>query len=159
MKPSADTIRAIGLVIARAACFDDRITDGDANRIRAWSEAVEPYRFDQADLLAAVTLHYQGSGDTMRVNDLIALTRKIRGERAEAEKGVDPAAALPPGDPQTGGLPIRTEGRPVWAAYEHFDAITRECPTCGAQPEESCVNRINNQTRRIPCLSRMRDAA
>lgn len=151
---SEDTVRGITAVLGRASLFDDRITAGDAARIAAWSEAVESYRFDQADLLAAVTAHYQGSSETMRVNDLIAASRKIRGERAEQEKARDLPEVAPP-DPQSMGLALHTTGDPIWKAYDQHSAIDLPCETCSAGEHEACVNLATNMTRRIPCVSRL----
>lgn len=154
MRPSNETIRAIGAVIARAACFDDRVTEGDQARIVAWSEAVEPYNFDAPDLISAVTLHYQGTDETIKINNVIALARKIRGERAERENAEDLPELAPP-DPQSMGLGLHTTGEPIWKAYEQHGAIDLPCETCGAEPEQGCVNLAINMSRRIPCVSRL----
>lgn len=155
----ADHIRAAAAAISRAQIFDDRVT-ADEHRIRAWAEAIQPFAIDQADACHAVTAHYQASGaDTIKVGDVIALARKLRGERAEREKGEAVAAIAPP-DPQLGGLPIGgADGTPVWSAYEQHDAISRPCPTCHAKPEEACVNASTGVARKLPCISRLRGAA
>ena len=153
-----ETVRAVAAAISRAEIHDDRMTS-DPNRITTWSETCEPHGVDDTSLACrAVDEHYtRVDADTLRCGAFIGAYRKLRaldGEEAKADEIHQlPSAA---GDPQFGNLPIRTEGKPVWAAYEQFDAITRECPTCGARPEESCVNRVNNQTRRLPCLRRMK---
>ena len=160
MTPTPDTIRTAGAALARAAIFDDRITDSDQARILAWAEAIEPHRISQPDVLAAVTAYYQRRGvDAIRPGDLIAAAREIRRQRAEREKGSP--AALPAGptpDPQLGGLPIGgANGKPVWEAYEQHDAITRICPACDAKPDESCINPSTGGTRRMPCVARLGD--
>lgn len=65
-------------------------------------------------------------------------------------------AAAP--DPQLGGLPIGdADGQPIWHAYEHaYNAHRYPCPTCKAEPNESCINPINNRTRKIPCVARVK---
>ncbi|WP_353107780.1 hypothetical protein [Gordonia sp. (in: high G+C Gram-positive bacteria)] len=154
---SEHSITAATAALGRAALFDDRITAGDVARIAAWAEAIEPFGIEAPDALAAVTAHYQATNaNTIRVGDLIAAARKIRGERAEREKGHQIAGELTPPDNQLAGLPIAgADGKPIWAAYEHYDAIELPCETCGAQPEQACINPITNQTRKIPCVSRV----
>lgn len=151
---SETTVRQTAAAIGRAALFDDKITDGDAARLAAWAEALEPYKLAGADLLAAVTAYYQGNhnGRTIQVADLIRHGREIRRERAEREKAPDPTS---PPNPALDGLPIPTEGKPVWAAYEVNDAIERPCPRCNAQPNEACINPINDHAQKIPCIARL----
>lgn len=60
----------------------------------------------------------------------------------------------PPND-AIGGLPIPTDGHPVWAAYAINDAISRPCPRCHAKPNEACANPITRRDTKIPCLVRM----
>ncbi len=155
MNPTRAAIAAATATLSRAAIFDDRIT-ADEHRILAWAQAIAPFSFDQPDLLAAVTAHYQQAEPrTMMPGDAIAGARKIRGERAEREKGCDLAALAPP-DPQMGGLPIGgADGTPVWPAYEQHDAISRPCPACGAQPEEACINSTTGVARKLPCMARI----
>ena len=156
--PHPDLIRAAGAALARAAIFDDRITDSDQARILAWAQAMEPFAITQPDALEAVTRHYQKpDADTIRVGDLIADAREIRRQRAEREKGSPEQLPPTPPDPQTGNLPIPTGGTPVWEAYEQHGAIGRVCPTCDAKPEESCINLATNMTRKIPCVARLKD--
>ncbi|QRY62714.1 hypothetical protein JVX90_00100 [Gordonia sp. PDNC005] len=157
---SEHSITAATAALGRAALFDDRITAGDTARIAAWAEAIEPFGIETPDALAAVTTHYQATNaDTIRVGNLIAAARKIRGERAEREKGTQIAAQLPPPDPQLAGLPIAgADGNPIWPAYEHYNAIEIPCTTCGAQPEEACTNPITQTARKIPCVTRVSTA-
>lgn len=152
------TIRMAAAALSRAALFDDRITEGDAARIAAWAEAMEPHQLQQADVLAAVTAHYQPAGvDTIRVGDVIQGARTIRRDRAEREKAAEihEASAIAPPNPAIGGLPIPTDGKPVWAAYDVNGAINRPCPRCKAKPNEACMNPITNSATKIPCLVRM----
>ena len=151
-----ETIRMAAAALSRAALFDDRVTDGDAARIAAWAEAMEPHQLPQADVLAAVTAHYQAAGaDTMRVGDLIQGARSIRRDRAEREKATDAHNAWTAPNPAIGGLPIPTDGNPVWAAYRVNDAIDRPCPRCKAKPREACRNPITRCDSKIPCLVRL----
>lgn len=154
-------IRAAAAALSRAEIHDDRITS-DRNRIQAWAESMTTYACDDTAIACrAVDAHYsQTAAPAIKVGDVIAAYRKIRGEQAEREKGEAIAAlpAPPPPDPQLGGLPIAAaDGQPIWHAYEHaYNAHRHPCPTCNAQPEEACINPINNHTRKIPCTSRVR---
>ena len=152
------TVRMAAAALSRAALFDDRITEGDSARIAAWAEAMEPHQLQPPDVLAAVTAHYQPAGvDTIRVGDVIQGARAIRRDRAEREKAAEihEASVITPPNPAIGGLPIPTDGKPVWAAYDVNDAITRTCDRCKAQPNEACWNPVTRQTSKIPCLIRM----
>lgn len=153
---SETTIRATAAALGRAALFDDRITEGDPARIGAWSEVIEPHKLDTATLLAAVDAFYNDNPNarTIQVADLIRHGRNMRRERAEREKAAEITSAAPP-NLALGGLPIPTDGDPVWGAYEVNEAITRPCPRCGAQPDEACWNRINGRPSRVPCLIRL----
>ncbi|AVL98911.1 hypothetical protein C6V83_00065 [Gordonia iterans] len=153
-------VRAAGAALSRAEIHDDRITV-DRNRIETWAASMQTYACDDPAIAcrAADTHYSQPNAPAIKVGDLIAAYRKIRGEQAEREKG-DAIAALPAPpapDPQLGGLPIgAADGQPIWHAYEHaYNAIRHACPTCEAQPEESCVNAINGRTRKIPCTARV----
>ena len=152
-------IRCATAALGRAEIFDDRVT-ADEVRIASWAEAFAPFGFDQPDILAAVTAHYQQSGaNTPKPGDIIELARKIRRERAEREKATDLAELPPPAAPdrQLGGLPIGgADGEPVWSAYEQHDAILRHCPTCKAEPETACVNLATGMARKMPCTRRLK---
>lgn len=156
-----DVVRAAAAALSRAEIHDDRITS-DRNRIEAWAESMTTYACnDTAIACRAVDAHYsQADAPAIKVGDVIAAYRKIRGETAEREKGeaIATLPAPPAPDPQIGGLPIAgADGEPVWHAYEHaYNAISYPCPTCQAQPNESCVNPITGRTRKIPCLARVK---
>lgn len=152
-------IRCATAALGRAEIFDDRVT-ADEVRIASWAEAFAPFGFEQPDILGAVTAHYQQPGaQTPKPGDIIEGARKIRRERAEREKATGLAAlpAPPPPDPQFGNLPIATDGEPVWAAYEEWDAIEQPCRTCKAAVREGCINTATGTDRKIPCVSRLID--
>jgi hypothetical protein len=157
---SAESVRAAGAAIGRASLFDDRITDGDAGRIAAWAEALDPFGFDQADVLAGVTKHYQAqNAPTIKVGDLIASARELRRQRAEKEKGESAAAATPPPNAAIGGLPIASaDGKPIAAAYAINGAIDIACPRCQSEAGTACWNGTTKRDRKIPCLERVRAA-
>lgn len=155
---SEDTVRATAAAIGRAALFDDKITAGDAPRIAAWAEALEPHKLAGPDLLAAVTDYYGDNKDgrTVQVSDIIRRAREIRRQRAESEKAADPyeRRSLPAGDGWA-GLPISAAGEPVWNAYDVNGAIDRECPACHALPDNACIT-ARDQPQKIPCLARLK---
>lgn len=160
---SPDTIRAASAALGRASLFDDRITDSDAGRISAWAEALEDFKFDQADLLAAVTKHYQAQdAPTIRVGDLIASAREIRrvrGLKQNADEILSAPAITPP-DGQLGGLPIAgADGPPIAAAYAVNGAIDRQCPRCKSAAGQACWNPSSRKDRKIPCAARLRGKA
>ena len=161
VQPTEDTIRAVAAAISRAEIHDDRMTS-DPNRIRAWADTSAPHGItDTALACQAVDQHYTAPGaNTLRAGDFIAIYRRLRAQHAEAEKGNAlhelPAPTTP--DPQLGGLPIGdVDGQPIWHAYQHaYNAIAHTCPTCGAQPDDACINELNGRTRKIPCLTRVK---
>lgn len=156
---TAQDIQCATTALGRAEIYDDRVT-ADQPRILAWAEAFCPYGFDPPTVIAAVTAHYQqANATTARPGDIIAHARRIRGDRAEREKGRDLPTGPTPPDPQLGGLPIGgADGNPVWPAYEHWGAITITCPTCGAEPEHACLNPHTDGPRKIPCVDRLTTA-
>lgn len=143
-QPAADDIRAVAAAISRAEIHDDRMT-ADHTRIQVWAEATCIHGVtDTATACQAVDAHYTRPGaDTMRVGDLIANYRRLRALEGEEAKARELTS---------GGM--ATSGDPVWDAYEHYGAIDRECPTCGAGVRESCTNGV--LTRRIPCAARQK---
>lgn len=158
---SEPTVRAVTAALARAALFDDKVTAGDAPRIAAWSEALEPHGLETHFLLDAVTRHYSDPklDRTIRVADLIHHGRELRGQAAEAEKAADPyeRRTLPAGAGWA-GLPIPARGKPVDSAYDVNDAITRPCPRCHAEAGDYCITG-GDQPQKIPCLPRLKPAA
>lgn len=154
---SETTVRSTTAAIARAALFDDKVTAGDAPRIAAWAEALEPHGLETRFLLDAVTRHYSDPNldRTIRVADLIHHGRELRRQAAEVEKGHDPhgPAVLPAGAGWS-GLPINATGKAVDAAYDVNDAITRPCPRCHAEANDYCIT-SRDQKQRIPCLPRL----
>lgn len=153
-QPTEQTIRAVAAAISRAEIHDDRMTS-DPARLRVWAEACQPHGItDTALACRAVDEHYtRPDADTLRVGTFVGTYRRLRAIDAETDKGAA-VAALPAGDPQSGGLPIAAEGEPVWAAYDQHGAIDLPCETCGAGEREACVNLATNLTRKIPCTSR-----
>lgn len=90
IKATPETIRAVAAALGRARLFDDKLGGSDEGRIAAWSEAANPHKLSQDDMLAAVTAFYADeSGRAMQVADLIRLGRQIRRER-DAETGPTP---------------------------------------------------------------------
>lgn len=154
------SMRAAAAAWSRARIYDDKLGEPDAARLAAWAESVERWKLDAPDLIEGVMRYYEGEthGRTIGIGDLLHHARESRRQRAEretAEQVHAAAAALPAGDGWA-GLPINASGRPVWAAYDVNGAIDRQCPTCGALPNDACVSRTQ-RPQKIPCLSRMTD--
>jgi hypothetical protein len=106
-----------------------------------------------------VPRYYDAPGvPTIKVGDLISVARGIRRDRAEREKATEAHNAWAAPNPALGGLPIPTDGKPVWAAYDegrNGRAIDRPCSRCRADPGEACVNMSTGVTSKIPCLVRL----
>lgn len=154
-----DVVRAAAAALARAEIHDDRIT-ADKTRTRVWAESMQIYQCDDTAIAChAVDAHYTApDARPIKVGDVIDHYRRHRRDHAEREKGTQAAAQLGPGHNTTEELPIPTEGKPIWEAYEHWNAITITCPTCDAQPEHACTNPLNGNARKIPCLARLATA-
>ena len=119
MNPTRAAIAAATATLSRAAIFDDRIT-ADEHRILAWAQAIAPFSFDQPDLLAAVTAHYQQAEPrTMMPGDAIAGARKIREERRQQSRIII----------EVWGRNFTTEG---------------VCPACGEDAGSGFLLRINH---------------
>lgn len=155
-QPTPDTIRAVASAISRAEIHDDRMTS-DKARLGVWAETCQPHGItDTALACRAVDEHYtRADADTIRVGNFVSTYRRLRAIDAETDKG-SAVAALPAGDPQSGGLPIAADGTPVWAAYDQHGAVDLPCETCGAGEREACVNLATKLTRKIPCVSRLK---
>lgn len=153
--PTAEAVRAATAALNRANIHDDRLV-ADKTRIRVWADTMTVHGIvDTALACRAVDVYYaQPGAQTAKVGDIIAAYRRLRAEWGEREKAEDLRELT------SGGFAgINATGEPVWDAYEAHDAVDRECPSCGALPNESCVNPINNQPRRIPCVSRLKGGA
>jgi hypothetical protein len=142
---------------ARARLYDDKLGEPDAPRLAAWAESIERWKLDAPDLIEGVIRHYEGQGaPTIQIGDLLHHAREVRRQRAEAEKAAEVHAAageLPAGSGWA-GLPIKSQGIPVWPAYEVNDAITRDCPSCHAEPNNACITG-RDQPQKVPCLARL----
>lgn len=157
------TATAVSMRIAadawgRARIYDDKLGDADAARITLWAESIDRWQLVASDVLGGVTSYYEAerAGRTIGVGDLIHHAREIRRDRAERDKAPGQGGWDAAPNPALGGLPIPTEGKPVWSAYEVNDAILRPCPRCAARPEEACLNPITKRALKIPCLPRLR---
>ena len=154
---SDDALRTAAAAWERARLFDDKLGAPDAGRVAVWAESISRWNLEAPDVLQGVTRYYEGerNGRTMQIGDLLFHARELRRERGEREKAreIIDAPALP--NPAAGGLPIPTEGTPVWAAYEINGAINRDCPRCDAKPDEVCIVPGTEHTLKIPCLDRM----
>ena len=152
----AESIRTAGDAWGRARIYDDKLGEPDAARIALWAESISRWKLGAPDVLGGVTRYYEKPGvPTIQIGDMLHHAREIRRDRAEREKAreIIDAPALP--NPAAGGLPIPTEGTPVWAAYEINGAINRDCPRCDAKPDEVCIVPGTEHTLKIPCLDRM----
>lgn len=120
-----------------------------------WFATLRP-DLDRQLALDAVRIHYAGSTERAMPAHINNLAVQIRRDRAEREKAQEiHQASISAPNPAIGGLPIPTDGRPVWAAYRVNDAITRACDRCKARPQEACLNPVTRQETKIPCLVRM----
>lgn len=144
-------------VLTACAAFDNRRV-GETD-IAAWAAALRP-ELTRGDALEAVRTHYAASADRAMPAHVNGIARRIQRDRAEQRHNDalrEQAAArnaLP--NPNLGGLPIPTEGEPVWAAYDVDGAIDRPCVLCGAQPGEACVSLADpGRVLKIPCVSRL----
>lgn len=156
-----------GLIIGRAALFDNRFSEADIGRGGAWAEALAPYNLELPDALNAVTVHYRNEPLRMIMPaDVIRIAREIRIDRAQREPAVDRELrqlqhdvkhGLVRGDAQLGGLPIGgVDGKPVPGAYAVNNAIEHVCPLCGADEYQACTNSVSGVERKMPCLPRLK---
>lgn len=145
----------------------DRRTIGEGD-IVAWGSALRP-DLDLQLALEAVRIHHATSEDWIKPVHLNKLAVDIRKDRADREDrearearqlGNDVRHGIATPDPQLGGLPIgAADGNPVWDAYDVNGAIDRDCPTCKQPAGCACVNQVNDNARKIPCMARLKDAA
>ena len=148
------TVHEAAQVLAKCACYDPMFAKPDAGMAAAWAESFSRHNIELADLLEAVTRHYSDSRERAMPASIGRIARDIRQDRAMRSDPTPPPNYGAP-NPAISGLPIPTDGRPVWAAYEVNDAITRPCDRCKAKPNEACMNPITRQETKIPCLVRM----
>lgn len=147
-----------------ARLIDDRLGNLDANRLRMWAGMFDEARIydPQRAARAAVDWYKPGRDRVIQPGDI---TTTYRATARTSDRTVDEALQLntaPPAitapDNQLGGLPIAgADGKPIWTAYEQHGAIDLPCSTCDAQPNDACINLATGMTRRIPCMTRLRD--
>lgn len=139
-------------VLTACAALDQRKV-GDSD-VSAWYATIRP-DIDRQLALDAVRIHYATSTDRAMPGHINNLAVQIRRDRAEREKADEiHNLAITGPNPAAGYLPIPTDGKPVWAAYEVNGAIDRACPRCHAKPREACMNPITRQETKIACLVR-----
>lgn len=149
------TVHEAAQVLAKCACYDPMFAKPDAGMAAAWAESFSKFNLALDDLLEAVTRHYSDSRERAMPASIGRIARDVRQDRA-MRSGTIPSYGLP--NPAIGGMPIPTEGQPVWAAYDEGrggKAIDRYCVRCQADPGEACVNPVNGRTSKIPCLVRL----
>lgn len=160
---SQASVRAAAAAWSRARIYDDKLGEPDKARLAAWAESIDRWKLDAPDLLEGANVFYEGNttGRTIGIGDLLHHARESRRMRAERERMAEvhadvvnaaAAAALPGGT--YSGFPINAQGKPVWAAYDVNDAISRQCPSCRALPDDACVT-ARGAAQKIPCLSRL----
>lgn len=154
-------------VLTAIAAYDLR-TIGEAD-VTAWHLAINELPKDLA--LEAVVIHHKVSTDRIKPANVLGIAKSIRRDRAERESAdarEARAAAqdrrhglkVVSGDTQLGGLPIGgADGPPVPGAYMVNDAWERQCPTCNADEHEPCTNPTTGNSRKIPCLTRLKKPA
>lgn len=105
-------------ILARAAAIDRRLPDAAADEM--WAESLTIAGVDYRDCLRAVAVHYAESADPVRPFHVIAIARRLAGERAEAEAN-RLALAPPPAD----AIPAEEGGRRVLAMLAEHRARRR----------------------------------
>ena len=150
-----------GLIIGRAALFDNRFSEADIGRGGAWAEALAPYNLELPDALNAVTVHYRNEPLRMIMPaDVIRIAREIRIDRAQREPAVDRELrqlqhdvkhGLVQGDAQLGGLPIGgADGKPVPGAYAVNNAIEHVCRCVGLTSTRPARTRFPGWSGKCP---------
>lgn len=148
------------LVLARANLFDPRIRSDDAMITAAWAEAIAKHNLDRARLMDAVTAYYEEPRDrSIGVGDVIRIARDARqrdalADNAQSLASGSPVGALPAGSGTSthpGGL--NAAGEPIPAAYEVDGAGYIPCPSCLAQPGQTCGR--GGHDYKIPCAARL----
>ncbi|KDE14234.1 hypothetical protein [Rhodococcus aetherivorans] len=155
-------------ILTAIAAYDRRtIGEGD---IAAWGAALRP-DLDRQLAIEAVRIHNATSEDWIKPVHVNKLAVDIRKDRADREDREAREARQLDNDTRHGlvidqdgtalnaGLSINADGPPVPGAYQVNDAVERDCPTCKAEPYEPCTNRINGNSRRMPCTARLKDVS
>lgn len=154
---------AAALVLARANLFDQRIRANDSGITAAWAEAIGRHNLERGRLLQAVTDYYSEPRDrSIQVGDVIRIARDARQRDALVDNAQSLAApelveALPAGSGASTHMGvINAVGEPIEAAYEVDGAGHIPCPSCLAQPGETCGR--DGHDYRIPCVARLATA-
>lgn len=150
-------------VLARANLMDPRVRQGDAGMTAVWAQALERHNLDIAYLLNAVTAYYSEPRDrSIGVGDVIRIARDARQRDALADNASELAPpelveALPAGSGTSTHMDaINAVGEPIQAAYDVDGAGHIPCPSCLAQPGETCGR--GGHDYRIPCVARLATA-
>lgn len=148
-------------VLARANLMDSRVRQGDPAQTAVWAEVIGRHNLDIAYLLNAVTAYYEEPRErTVQVGDVIRMARDLRQRDAMVENTHTAVAAnsavgaLPAGSGTSthpGGL--NAAGEPISDAYEVDGAGYIPCPSCLAQPGETCGR--DGRDFKIPCVARL----
>lgn len=139
--------------ILTACAGGDRRKVGETD-VSFWFATLRP-DLDRQLCLEAVRSHYMNSTEWAMPGHINTLAVQIRRDRAEREKADEiHNLAITGPNPAAGGMPIPTDGKPVWAAYDVNGAITRTCDRCKAAPNEACWNPVTKQATKIACLVR-----
>ena len=145
-----DVIRLLQI----AHAYDNR--NVDEIMTRAWLEASRRGRWTATLAENAIHEHYARDVAFIMPGHI---TERLKADRQQPYRSEErPTWGKP--NPALEGLPIPTEGTPVWAAYDiegkdGVRAIDRVCPRCNSQPDEACMNPITKEALKIPCLSRL----
>lgn len=113
----------------------DRVAEYDAREITA--DLVTEWHYwiahlDRAVALEAVQIHHKIAAEPITPQHVIDLAGQIA-QRIPTQK------------------PMR---RAVMAAYNVNGAINYSCPTCGAQPDETCTSKTGHEAF-APCAARL----
>lgn len=140
-----------------AAVYDNR--KPDPAMLAGWTETARRARWTHPLAIDAIHEHYTNSTERImpaHITRHVQAARRAAVERDHAASlAAEPVVNL---DPQI-GLPIGgADGEPIWTSYDVDDAGTLTCDTCGAGPDEACVNTRSNTPRKIPCTSRLKKA-
>ena len=128
-----------------------------------WAQTIERWHLDVSYLLQAVTAYYEEPRErVIQVGDVIRMARDLRQrdamvDNAQSLASGEAVGALPAGSGASthpGGL--NATGEPIQAAYEVDGAGHIPCPSCLAQPGETCGR--DGHDFKIPCVARLATA-
>lgn len=142
-------------ILSRISAYDSTAPRADADVVRRWAEIIQASHIDYEFLKQGVIRVYSTGGEPPKMK-LAAVLDAARDARRDSRKGETVRELGPAPSFDDDAVAAGDSGYAIEEAYTVNGAITLDCPTCDARPNEWCERA--GQTLKIPHTLRLRDA-